>query len=322
MRILVTGLVLCVALWPSALGLWPSVLAASQEPTRITVASNIRLRATPSGNAAVVAHLPLGTDLVTLDTAGDGGGWIRVRLPDGQDGWLPTRLTRSLAAARRHEVIESIIGDRLPRKGDGFAARAELTALAERGLKDAPDAETAGRFALHWVRAMSSTLEGVPLARGTRPPYRDWLAARNDTIVYNEPGGRWMIRPAYFWRLHDAHARTASADELAWLAVLNGIPGECEGYLPCHLHRRNQLEGEYLRRSALGAHVGEAVSRIALEAAAWSVPVTKPYFLDPSKDCVELIAALDPLRAAVASTRAEGVREITQKLEKVRHACR
>ena len=180
MRILLAGLIVTAG----------TVFASEQEPTRVTSASNVRLRSTPSENADVVAHLPLGTDLIQLETGGDGAGWTRVRLPTGQDGWLPTRLTRSFARARRHEVVESIIQERLPRKGDGFAARAELSELAERALKDAPDPETAGRFALSWVRATSSTLEAVPRQRGRQPPYTEWLAPRAGIVVYNEPGGR------------------------------------------------------------------------------------------------------------------------------------
>ncbi len=312
MRILVAGLIVSAG----------SLLAAAQEPTRITSASNVRLRASPSENAAVVASLPLGTDLVQLETGGEGATWTRVRTAVGQDGWIPTRLTRSLVTSRRTDVLASIIHERLARKGDAFAPRAELVNLVERATKETSEPEAAGRFALDWVRALSSALEIVPMGRGTQPPYKDWLAARKDAVVYNEPGGRWMIRPDRLWKLHDDHARTSSADELAWAAVLNGVPGECEGFLPCHLQRRNRLEGEYLRRSALGSHVEEAVSRIADEVAHWPVPLAKPYFFDPAKDCGELVQALDPLRAALATTRTDRLQSVVGKLDKLKGVCR
>jgi hypothetical protein len=362
MRILVAGLIVSAG----------SVLVSAQEPTRITSASNVRLRAAPSDGAAVVATLPLGTELVQLESGGEGGSWTRVRLPvhanqalhgsaatlafmkrasDSErvggaergswgpasdavggaagakppgfplDGWLPTRLTRSLVKTRRADAIDSILQERLARKGDGFAARAELADFVERELKLAPDPETAGRLALAWVRAMSATLEAVPLARGTRPPYKSWLTSRANAVVYNEPGGRWIIRVNRLWALHDEHARTSSADEIAWAAVLNGAPGECEGFMPCHLQRRNLLEGEYLRRSALGRHVDEAVARVAGEASRWPVPLQKPYFFDPAKDCGELVQALDPLRAALSTTRADGLQIVLDKMDKLRRTC-
>jgi SH3 domain-containing protein len=311
MRILAAGLMVSAG----------SLVVFAQEPTRITSASNVRLRASASESAAVVASLPLGTDLLTLDTSGDGATWTRVRTVAGQDGWLPSRLIRSLTTSNRLDVIEAIIQERLARKGDTFGPRAELIDLIERGGKDARDPEAAGRFALYWLRAMSSGLEAVPFQRGKQSPYKEWLAARADSVVYSEPGGRWMVRIQRLWELHDQHARTSSADELAWAAVTNGLPGECEGFVPCYVRRLNLLEGEYLRRSALGRYVGDAVAIIANSASAWGGPDLKPYFFNPATDCAELVQSLDPLRAAVAATRAESLQPALTNLDKLRRSC-
>ncbi|HYN08859.1 MAG TPA: SH3 domain-containing protein [Vicinamibacterales bacterium] len=312
MRILVAGLVVSAG----------SLLVFAQEPTRITSASNVRLRASPSESAAVVASLALGTDLIQLDTGGDGATWTRVRTAGGHDGWLPSRLTRSLTSSRRIEVIEAIVRERLERKGDAFAPRSELSELVERTLKDAQDPEAAGRFALYWITSMAGALQAVPSRRGKEQPHKDWLAARADAVVYHELGQRWVIRQTRLWQLHDAHARTASADELAWAAVINGSRGECEGFVPCYVRWLDLLEGEYLRRSALGQHVGEAVARVANAASAWGAPVPGPYFLDPAKDCVELVQSLDPLRAALATTRADGLQSVLANLDKLRSGCK
>jgi hypothetical protein len=300
-----------------------SVLALAQEPTRITSVSNVRLRASPSETAAVVASLPLGAELVQLESGGDGASWTRVRVTAGgsHDGWLPTRLTRSLVTSRRADVIEEIVKERLARKGDGFGARAELADFVGRELKRTPDPETGGRFALYWMRAMSAALEAVPFGRGSQPPYKSWLAGLAGTVVYDEPGGRWMIRADRLRALHDEYARTSSADEIAWAAVQHGLPGACEGFIPCYVRRLNLLEGEYLRRSALGTHVDEAVARVAHATSQWPWPPARPYFLDPARDCAELVTSLDPLRAAVAATRADGVQSVLGRLDKLRSGC-
>ena len=101
----------------------------------------------------------------------------------------------------------------------------------------------------------------------------------------------------------------------------NGLPGECEGFVPCYLNRLNRSEGEYLRRNALGRHVEEAVARIA-NATAWDLPGVRPKFFDPAKDCAELLDSLNPLRAAVATTRAEHVEAALQKFDKLRGTCK
>jgi len=308
MRILAAGLVVSAS----------ALLTSAQEPTRITSASNVRLRASPADNAAVVATLPLGTDLFRLDDGAESEAWTRVRTISGQDGWLPSRLTRSFTATRRLDVIEAIVKERVARTGDGFAARAELVDLIERAQKETQDPEVAGRFALYWVRAITVALKAVPSQRGKQPPCSDWLAARADEVVYSDICAFWTIRSNYLWRLHDEHARSSSADELAWAAVLNGLPGECEGFIPCHLSRLNRQEGEYLRRSALGKHVDEAVARVAY-VTSW---IAKPGFFNPATDCGELVQSLDPLRAALATTRADGLQSVLGQLDRWRAGCR
>lgn len=308
MRILAAGLVVSAS----------ALLTSAQEPTRITSASNVRLRASPADSAAVVATLPLGTDLFRLDDGAESAAWTRVRTTNGQDGWLPSRLTRSFTATRRLDVIEAIVNERLARTGDGFATRAELVDLVERTQKETADPETAGRFALYWVRAMTGALKAVPLQRGKQPPCSDWLAARADKLVYSEICAYWTVRSNYLWKLQDEHARSSSADELAWAAVLNGLPGECEGFIPCHLSRLNRLEGEYLRRSALGKHVDEAVARVARVTSS----IADLGFLNPATDCGELIQSLDPLRAALATTRADGLQSVLGQLDRWRAGCK
>jgi hypothetical protein len=322
MRILVAGLVVSAG----------SVLVSAQEPSRITAASNVRLRASPSETAAIVGTLPLGTDLLQLDTSGDGAGWTRVRVQkrasdservggaEPLDGWLPTRLTRSLGRARREEVVESIVQERLARTGDAFGSRAELNDFIERARHDTRDPEFGGRLALYSIRALIGALEAVPGRYGRQAPYKDWLAAHASAVGYFDSADRWIVRVDHFWKLHDEYARTASADELAWAAVLYGLPGECEGFVPCYIRWMNALEGEYLRRSALGRHVDEAVARVA-NATSWQTPVARPFFFDPAKDCSELVQALEPLRAAVAATRAEGVQSVVGRLDKLRSPC-
>ena len=311
MRILVAGVVMSAG----------ALLTSAQAPTRVTSNSNVRLRVSPQENAVVVATLPLGTDLFQLDTSGEGATWARVRTIAGQDGWLPTRFTRSLTTAKRLDVIEAIVRERLAREGDGFAPRAELIDLVERTRKEVEDPDVAGRFALYSVQATSAALETVPRILSKQPPYKNWAAARADTIVFNEPAGRWMIRADHLWTLQNEHARSSVADELAWAAVQNGLPGECEGFIPCCVRRLNMLEGEYLRRSALGKHVDDAVARV-MNVTSWTDEVGKPGLFDPAKDCGELMQSLDPLRAALATTRADGLQALLARFDRLRARCK
>jgi hypothetical protein len=277
---------------------------SSQEPTRLVAASNVRLRAAPVPDAAVVTTVPLGAELVELETGGESGAWVRVRLSTGQDGWTPSRLARRFSAETRWTAIETLARERLARRGDSFAPRAELVSFLERVRAEVRDPEVSGRLAVYWLDAMTHVFDAIPMTQARAQPYAAWIEAHRTAIVYDEPAGRWILRRDAILDLHTRERDSSAADDIAWFITRNGLPGECEGFVPCHVRHANQLEGEYLRRHSAGRHAAEAVSRLATRAAQWTSGDTS-YFYDAARDCGELAAALEPLREAVAQTRAE-----------------
>ncbi len=300
-----------------------------QGPSLITSAANVRLREAPVASARIVDELPLGTRLEAMTPSGKAGatdrvvsdGWTRVRTLDGADGWVAADLIRAIDPARPLPVIEAIVRARLPSSaqraadarggGESFASRIQIARLIDEASVEAGDRETAARFALYQLRALSYALGAVPFRRGRQPPYGAWLGARAASIVYNEPGGMWMVSSDHVRRVHDQHRGTAAADDIAWFRATNGLAGECEGDLPCAVSWRNTLEGEYLRLQPRGAHVEAAHARIASGLSGYltnveSFPKVLAEFT-PATRCGELRASLDPLRAAV--TAAESARK-------------
>jgi murein DD-endopeptidase MepM/ murein hydrolase activator NlpD len=67
-----------------------------------TVNEGIRLRSAPSRRSTVVAELEEHTPLRVLAAT---GSWYRVRLPDGQDGFVAARLTEATNLPLRNQVI-------------------------------------------------------------------------------------------------------------------------------------------------------------------------------------------------------------------------
>jgi hypothetical protein len=86
----------------------------------------------PSPDASAIAQLALGTEVADAGPAGLDKTWVRVKLPDGREGWLQARLTKPLDPVWRWPVFDEIIASRLGRKGDGFPSNAEFVAFIER----------------------------------------------------------------------------------------------------------------------------------------------------------------------------------------------
>lgn len=186
-------------------------------------------------------------------------------------------------------------------------------------------AETRGRLALLWVRAVRRTLGAIPMTvDGTKQePYRTWLATHHDDVIYSEPAGQWLMHPEHLWELHDAHRSTTSAEPLAWEIVENGLPGECEGYPPCYLSGLDLLHAEYLRRHPRGAHAAEAVEQIR-QSNEQSVTLTSGpkghEFFDPATGCVDLIPKATTVRAALVQAGVDAKAAIAL-LDRLRGLC-
>lgn len=205
-----------------------------------------------------------------------------------------------------------------------FARRvAQLDAVAaERASAAAPDAQA--RATLKWLQALRHLVEAIPAYRAVEPHHRAWIDKHEEWVLDDEIGGRWLVSRQLFTQAHKDHANSAVADEIAWLAVTNGLGGECEGYVPCYAHQLNTLYGDYLRASPRGAHRQDAFEAIAETLRFVADDLLKApiesRFLDPRADCGDLLGATRPLRAALAA--ADGAKtEAVTLIDRVSKAC-
>jgi hypothetical protein len=106
---------------------------------------------------------------------------------------------------------------------------------------------------------ISRYVEKIPADKQDKQPYRSYLKRNEKYIVYSEPAGQWMVRSDLFWDLQKKYAKYAIADKIAWTAAENGLPGECEGYVPCHFSVMRMTSGEYLLRYPNGKFVKSAL---------------------------------------------------------------
>jgi hypothetical protein len=218
-------------------------------------------------------------------------------------------LTPVMSASQNDDfaALEREAAQALGTENESFATRAALVARLQAGSERAPDPQQRGRLALLWLRNMRSLLATIPFAASEDERYRAWMERHETVAIFSEPAGQWLILPAAVWRVHDAHKSTQAAEAIAWFAVENGYPGECEGYVPCYANILNWLDGEYLRRYPRGVHASEAVEQVhtsLAESVKRLAGKDAETYLNPRTDCGDLKAGVVPLRAAIAASNA------------------
>jgi Bacterial SH3 domain len=287
-----------------------SVRAAqsSAAKSRITTASGVRVRAEPRADAAEVARLPLGVVVRELERSarretvgGAADFWFRVAAPEGVEGWVFGGLTAAFDPARRAEVYRRIAAARTANAAATFPELSDLVSFLERAVTEVKEREVLAELELARLVALQRALANIDMSDLQKPPYAAWTKAREEQIVYSEPAGQWFVRADLFWDLQAKYKDLPSAELIAWEGAQMPLPGECEGYLPCHLYSLTQSEGRYLKLYPRGAHAGDALQHISefLAQVVEDENVENPVFQVPQEDRAELAKTVAELRAQV-----------------------
>ncbi len=242
---------------------------ALQTKSRITIASNVRARALPNTSAEEVTKLQIGTIVQELEQSpakekiGNGEDyWYKIALPGGKEGWVFGSFTLPFAANNRAEIYKRIAADRLKIKDANFADSADLARFLTISMTEVADKNALAWIELARLLAMKQAGDAIPIDKQEQPPYKAWLKANESSLVYSEPSATWLIKSDLFWNLQKKYVALAIADQIAWEGAKNYLPGECEGYVPCHLGALNLMDGKYLKLYPKGAHASEALASI------------------------------------------------------------
>jgi len=169
-------------------------------------------------------------------------------------------LRASFDQDRSSEIQELIIESQLARGPRQLANELELLAFVERILQDIP-ANDRDRIEFLRLRAMQRAAGQTFRYRAGDSGPQSWIKRHEQELIYSDPAGQWMVVSQLFWNLEEPNRGTRFGDNIAWAAVENGLPGECEGFLNCYLAVTLMAEGRYLDLYPAGAHVEEALDR-------------------------------------------------------------
>ncbi|HVF67541.1 MAG TPA: SH3 domain-containing protein [Pyrinomonadaceae bacterium] len=239
--------------------------------SRITIASNVRVRSSPDTAAEEVARLQLGTVVEgserSQEKAKVGGTedfWYMVSAPNGARGWVFGALTAPFDAARRDEIYTRLADERASKTDATFADASELVRFAERAAKEVSGRGARAELEFARLRALARSI--TFLSGGEEQPdevRKRWKEEHDSEIVYSEPSGEWYVRADLFWDMQAKYKDLPIAERIAWEAARTPLPGECEGDVTCNLYYLSETGGRYIKLYPRGAHSAEVLKSLA-----------------------------------------------------------
>ncbi|MGI8788859.1 MAG: SH3 domain-containing protein [Pyrinomonadaceae bacterium] len=228
-------------------------------PQIIVAATSVRVRQKPATSSPQTTTVKLGK---VLPVAEENAAWYRVEYADGKSGWILKTLVKNYDSAKRDEIYREIADRSAKSKTTNFIALAETADFLKDAKTSVKSSELQADLSLRWLRVLTAALHAIPFGKSEQNPYKIFLASNEKDVVYSEPSGEWYVRSDLFWELHGKFVELPVAEEIAWAAAQNPIPGECEGYVNCYLYMLRETDGEYLNFYPNGKYSKKALQNI------------------------------------------------------------
>lgn len=227
----------------------------------IVVAADSRIREQPKANAAQLSSVKIGKLLPVLEKS---GAWQRVQYETDKSGWISRTTTRDFNADDRDQIYQDIADKYAGSRSLDFAAAAEVYDFLRTAQALAKKDATKADLGFKRLQILARAMRAVPSGRGDAAPYKSFLQAHEKEVVYSEPSATWLVRSDLFWELHSKYMQLPIAEDIAWAAAKNTIPGECEGYINCQLYALRAMEAEYLNFYPSGRFSGQALEIVTV----------------------------------------------------------
>lgn len=239
----------------------PVVQSAPREPTQaIVTVSSARIRSEPNTSSSEIRRMKLGTLVKVLE---ENPAWYKVETLSSskQTGWISKQVAGDFDEDKREEIYRQITDRNFKTDKMAFTDAAELYEFLTRAQNEVKN-PLSSEIGFKRLLALRSALKAVPFGKGEEKPYGDFLKSNNKIVVYSDPSGEWYVRSELLWDLRKKHSKETIAEEIAWAAAQNPLPGECEGYINCYLFVLRETDGEYLTLYPNGKYAEESLKNI------------------------------------------------------------
>ncbi len=259
-----------------------------------------RVRSQPNTQSETLKVADIGS---VFDVIDEKNNWSNIELSENKNGWISNTITAKYDDSQRGKIYQEIAEKYLKRDKLDIKTAGELLRFLPKAADEARTYEIGGDLRLKRLSVLRSALDSIPFDKSDKSPYREFLKENENEVVYSEPSGRWYVRSNAFWELQNRYSAYKIGDEIAWQGALNPIPGECEGYINCHIYALRATSGEYLNFYPNGKHSKEALNNLTnlLEPLTADAKVKNIYYsANDTSDRAEFNKLLTELRAIVA----------------------
>jgi Bacterial SH3 domain len=279
-----------------------------------------RVRTAPNLNAKVLGATKLGTvySVVSQKT-----GWVNINFNAGNSGWISATVVEPFDESRRSMIYQKLAGKYLNRAKLDFDTASEVFDFLSNIQSEVTGSNAESYFAFNRLVALAAALEAAPFDKIDKAPYKTFAAANDADVVYSEPAGQYFVIADRFWDLREKYSSLPIAEEIAWKGSQTFLPGECEGFVVCHLFNLRDTTAKYLEFYPKGTHSGEAVKNVAeylesIAAGANSDEDTGYYISSEPDDKTQLEKYVIELREIVSKTSSPLKPKILDFLETIR----
>ena len=282
-----------------------NVIAISEIIVSVT---NGRVRSRPSLKSSILKEMKIGTRLQKLDET---KGWYKVELSSqtesqtAKTGWISKTISNNFDQNSPDPIFQTISDKYFKRRSLSFRTASQLFEFLGPAADDAKTFEVGGDLRLKRLLALSKAIGNINYNQSESSLYKEFLSATAEDVVYHEPAGMWIVRSARFWELHNRYKSYKVGEKIAWHAAKNPLPGECEGYVVCHVSYLRQTSGEYLNFYPSGKYAKQALTDITnlLEPIVADLPEKRTYTTATDiSDRAEFNKVLAELRTIISKT--------------------
>jgi len=231
----------------------------TDSPQVIVSSLSAAVRSAPSSTASELIRAKLGSSLKVVEKK---PGWYKVQVSNQKTGWIPVTSAVGADKNGNDEIYKQLLTKNTSTRRRSFNESVELYEFLTRVEPEIKDPNTAADFGLKRLVALRSALKAIPAGQSNQKVYQDFIKAQDENIVYSDPTAEWYVRAPLFWELHSKYTTTATGEKIAWEGAKNPLPGECEGYVNCHIFLLRMTDGEYLNYYPNSSHSVEALKNI------------------------------------------------------------